>query len=634
MRPCAVCCRAHSLLAAVHAAGRSCLAGGAAAMPGWTGSSFASGQRSARQWALGAGLLTSLVVGALGQQPEGECDQASNTCTCAPGRYSTIFDCYDTVTVHIYITEYGDEISWTMDGGEPVHHTSEHNGDSHFAQAQLDPSGTHTFTWADSYGDGWHGGYWELLSPCNVTIAGGERAGQVAGYGGSVSFDGAQHQCCSCSGTVGCDPALLPVPVSQTPTTCTSCPAGRFSAEPGAQDECPGVCSAGQSAAPGSASCTVCPAGTLDHDSDPATPCENCPVGTWSSDEGSVAVECTTCPDDRQISPVGSASVDMCAESFDQGHGLPPCGEGLRQAAIRCFEYVTVRAYIQTAYMVRWFIDDGAPQTYANIQNDFEERRVDLSFVEDHVFIFEDTSPTDPNGVAVFRGWGPRAYWEILDGCGNTIAGGPSAGSVQEAGGSVRFAGGSQCCEVDADATDPPTGGFETTTCSCLQGTELIAGSCRPCPAGRADTDANAYTVCVDCPAGTFSDAVGVTECSGGACPNGTYAPAGSGSCSTCAAGTVDLDSDPVTPCVSCENGQYSEAEGSTFPCSECDAGKYAARGSAECTSCYAENGSCEARTRCGDGGADLTKCDPVVLFPLPSNTPPVGVRVDNMYED
>jgi hypothetical protein len=55
-------------------------------------------------------------------------------------------------------------------------------------------AGPHRLNYFDSYGDGWHGGYWEIL-PGTVTssagvdaIAGGPTDGQVTGSGGSTSF--------------------------------------------------------------------------------------------------------------------------------------------------------------------------------------------------------------------------------------------------------------------------------------------------------------------------------------------------------------------------------------------------------------------------------------------------------------
>ena len=51
------------------------------------------------------------------------------------------------------------------------------------------PEGEHTLNLLDSYGDGWHGGFFELTNTDSGTLlAGGETDGQVPEYGRSVSF--------------------------------------------------------------------------------------------------------------------------------------------------------------------------------------------------------------------------------------------------------------------------------------------------------------------------------------------------------------------------------------------------------------------------------------------------------------
>ena len=58
------------------------------------------------------------------------------------------------------------------------------------------PEGQHTMNFIDTYGDGWHGGYWEILpgavdagSAAGLSpLAGGPTAGLVEGSGGETSF--------------------------------------------------------------------------------------------------------------------------------------------------------------------------------------------------------------------------------------------------------------------------------------------------------------------------------------------------------------------------------------------------------------------------------------------------------------
>ena len=105
--------------------------------------------------------------------------------------------CTDSVTVHIEITTWGNEISWNIDGGTTTSYSNSDNNSPHFHSVDLSASGEHTFTFSDSWGDGWHGGYWAIINACDETIAGGPEAGQVSGSGGTFVFDGSQ-QCCGC----------------------------------------------------------------------------------------------------------------------------------------------------------------------------------------------------------------------------------------------------------------------------------------------------------------------------------------------------------------------------------------------------------------------------------------------------
>ena len=73
-------------------------------------------------------------------------------------------------------------------------------------------------------------------------------------------------------------------------TPCVHCQAGRFSSAVGAT-ECEGaLCSPGSYAAPGStvaSDCINCSAGLYDADTDPGTPCVECPSGTYADAAGS-----------------------------------------------------------------------------------------------------------------------------------------------------------------------------------------------------------------------------------------------------------------------------------------------------------------------------------------------------------
>jgi len=98
------------------------------------------------------------------------------------------------ITVHIHAYRWASEILWSVDDGEE-HGRSPHQYQNHreyFEHKEVSP-GTHDIILTDTYGDGWHGGYWEICpghvtGTCSASIAGGPSAGQVRGRGGTVQF--------------------------------------------------------------------------------------------------------------------------------------------------------------------------------------------------------------------------------------------------------------------------------------------------------------------------------------------------------------------------------------------------------------------------------------------------------------
>ena len=123
----------------------------------------------------------------------------------------------------------------------------------------------------------------------------------------------------------------------------------------------------------------------------------------------------------------------------------------------------------------------------------------------------------------------------------------------------------------------------------CLAGTFWggeHATLCVECPVGRFDGDNDPSTPCTDCRTGMFSDATGATHCDD--CPAGSHSAAGSSTssnCTDCALGQVDVDSDPSTPCIDCRTGMFSDVSGATH-CDDCPAGSHSAAGSSTFSSC------------------------------------------------
>ena len=89
------------------------------------------------------------------------------------------------VVVHIHALIWAEEITWNLDGGSSFGPYAD-NSDN-YEELTLS-GGDHVLYYLDAYGDGWHGGYWELQDGCSTPQAGGEAAGQVEGSGGEFQF--------------------------------------------------------------------------------------------------------------------------------------------------------------------------------------------------------------------------------------------------------------------------------------------------------------------------------------------------------------------------------------------------------------------------------------------------------------
>eukprot|EP01044_Picomonas_judraskeda_P031835 COSAG03_NODE_12056_length_563_cov_1.394397_1_plen_123_part_01 len=98
--------------------------------------------------------------------------------------------------MHIHTLTWANEITWNVDDGQQfgVAPVFEDNTD-YWEQLTL-TSGEHSFNYLDAYGDGWHGGYWEIFagsvdadsSRGMTPIAGGAVAGLVEGLGGETTI--------------------------------------------------------------------------------------------------------------------------------------------------------------------------------------------------------------------------------------------------------------------------------------------------------------------------------------------------------------------------------------------------------------------------------------------------------------
>ena len=159
---------------------------------------------------------------------------------CDPGQYPVLLLCFAEVTVTIEIVQdgWGEEISWSLDSGAVQGYTGGQgvtgdNDNTHYPALSLSTTGAHTFTYADAYGDGWHGGWWQLEDACGRMIGGGTVDGQVSGTGGTFQF----------SSDDSTDETCLDCPVGQFSqvagvSECTNCTVGTYSATLGLATDC------------------------------------------------------------------------------------------------------------------------------------------------------------------------------------------------------------------------------------------------------------------------------------------------------------------------------------------------------------------------------------------------------------
>jgi hypothetical protein len=132
--------------------------------------------------------------------------------------------------------------------------------------------------------------------------------------------------------------------------------------------------------------------------------------------------------------------------------------------------------------------------------------------------------------------------------------------------------------------------------------------TCRACLAGTQDKDQQGDTECEPCELGRFSDADGMTSCTGMCSPGSTILTTGASSqqgCTECEAGRYGpVESGDSIVCAMCGLGRNSAAVGaaSVDTCQLCAPGTFSGLGSTECE-----------RSGCTDTAADNYDSEAVV---------------------
>eukprot|EP01043_Picozoa_sp_COSAG02_P010454 COSAG02_NODE_367_length_23739_cov_16.775127_12_plen_1608_part_00 len=382
-----------------------------------------------------------------------------------------------------------------------------------------------TFRFRDSWGDGWHGGFWEIRDACGVTLAGGPEQGQVEGYGTtfvleSVASPGCEAGCLFDSddpGCVACSPGTSDHD-SDSSTRCNFCPTGRFSPAPGQ-----------------SGPCTRCPAGTTGRRPGAARleQCERCPPGRIDHvevelREGHLAqgTQLPSNPMDWMLARCGQWTANCLLNIF-------PAGEGTA-SAMECANAVS--AAYPTATGFQFQVDLGATQT-------------------DEIWGY---------CLAVF---GDDIEFEVCQNDCGTEGNPASPGWVASG-------------LIFHDPTTPcvpcPAGRYSSSTNSCSSCTQVLGTGvggyappgftsigCQACSLGQTDADADLSTPCVACGPGQYRDDVGGTgNCA--MCPLGSFSQPGASSVAQC---TPLFESDAVwATCEPCATDmQLSGSAGHDF---------------------------------------------------------------------
>ena len=109
-----------------------------------------------------------------------------------PSTFQVISLAHSTVVaVHIATVEWASEITWNVDGGVTFGQSPAYTDNEDFYTVLSLTAGPHIMNVMDSYGDGWHGGTWEILDGCSGP---GGTTGPLAGpatvdgSGGEVPF--------------------------------------------------------------------------------------------------------------------------------------------------------------------------------------------------------------------------------------------------------------------------------------------------------------------------------------------------------------------------------------------------------------------------------------------------------------
>ena len=376
-------------------------------------------------------------------------------------------------------------------------------------------------------------------------------------------------------------------------TPCSECPGGTYSGC--SETEC-NECVVGQMDSDGSAAtpCITCTPGTywVNGTLNATSTCVQCPIGRADMDSDSTT-ECTDCIVGTYCA-LGTSVPALCADIGQMDEDDDPSTACTADAGVAVDAEVTLEVDIAS-------IPEGSP----------EREAFETSFISDMALLLGvERSQIQIRGIDAGGRRRMQAAGETsvavefsvlpgLDGSSLPTASleaafeNPVAIAGVSAGGLSGVMTSSFVCTQDCPQGFQDSDCANPTACVACQTGEYSAGGispagqCTECAAGWADEDFDGATECTACSPGFFAGA-GEGPCTG--CPAGLYTPVARGGsiavCDMCQVG--QYSGIGSRNCEFCLAGQADTDVNASTPCITCPVGTYAGCGEAVCSECVA----------------------------------------------
>jgi hypothetical protein len=377
------------------------------------------------------------------------------------------------------------------------------------------------------------------------------------------------------------------------------CPANSNSAIIGAGAFC--TCNAGFGVPPGfeNLTCVPCPSGFYRDEDDQVQACRPCLTGFYNP--YSTQISCSACPFGKSTFSTGTVALSLCV--CDKGYY---CGDRICSICLPCpaGSYKSTIGILNCTFCENQ--DDSLPDSVGQVSSD--------------ACLPPDTATvgTPTGGGNVYVTNCPPG--QELDPSNPTRCRLCSAGSYKPQADPLYYLDNFRCSCCPINTYQPLVGSTSSSSClPCPEGSKMSANfrcvasiSQCMCPTGKYNV--NFFPWCADCPAGSYSNSWGATQCT--FCEAGKFqSMSGSTVCSQCPPGrgtwsivnsysamilgavyvsdckcNSGYSSKDSNLCIDCAPGTYRESS-TSFSCISCGVGKYStaygAVSSATCKECF-----------------------------------------------